>query len=93
MQVLVGHVLRVEPDSPLTYSTGMSKILLVARNATGMFVSEDIPTTGETLVTRHADKMLGMKIFPKGLGVLTRKYQFVTSTAPRLQIFRVMTLT
>ena len=54
---------------------------------------EDIPATGETLVTRNADKMLGMKIFPKGLGVLTGEYQLVASTASRLQVFRVMTLT
>jgi hypothetical protein len=37
--------------------------------------------------------MLGMKIFPKGLGVLTGEYQLVTSTASRLQVFRIMTLT
>ena len=77
----------------ITYSTGVGKILLVTRNATWMFVSEDITTTGETFIARYANKMLRMKIFPKGFGVLTSKYQFVTSTAPRLQIFRVMTLT
>ena len=58
-----------------------------------MFVSKDIPATGETLVTRHTDKMLGMKIFPKGFGVLTSKYELVTGTASWFQIFCIMTFT
>lgn len=93
MKVLVGHVFRVQAYPPLTNSTGMCEILFVTRNATRMFICQDVSATGETLVTRNADKMLGMKIFPKGLGVLTSEYQLVASTASRLQVFRVMTLT
>ena len=77
----------------ITYSTGVGKILLVTRNATWMFVSEDITTTGETFITRYANKMLSMKIFPKGFGVLTSKYELITGTASWFQIFCVMTFT
>ena len=38
MQIFVGHVFGVEANSTLADATGMRKVLLVARNATGMLI-------------------------------------------------------
>lgn len=92
MQIFVRHVFGVQADPSLAHATGMREILLVARNATGMLVGEDVAAAGETLVAGDAYKMLSVKIFAQGLCVLSCKDKLVASSAPGLEVFRVVPL-
>ena len=56
MKVLVRHVFRVQAYPPLTHSTGMCEILFVTRNATGMFICQDVSLKKNEHQKYHASK-------------------------------------
>jgi len=49
VKIFVGHVLWVESDSALANSARVSEVLLVARNATGSIVRQDVALTWNSL--------------------------------------------
>lgn len=71
VEVLVGHVLGVQSNSALANATIMREVLLVAWNATGVFVSENVAIPSQTFVARNAHEMLGVEVFSQGLKIGT----------------------
>ena len=45
VKILVGHVLGVETNPPLTDPAGVREVLLVAGNAAGPVISQDVALT------------------------------------------------
>ena len=64
MKVLVRHVFRVQAYPPLTHSTGMCEILFVTRNATGMFICQDVSLKEKEHQKYHA---FVITVFPRKL--------------------------
>jgi hypothetical protein len=53
--------------TPLAHPARVGEVLLVARNAAGVVVGEDVAVASQALIAGHADKMLGMEVFSQGL--------------------------
>ena len=95
MQVLIRHILGVQPDPPLTDSANVGEIGFVTTYATrsGSIGHADVSETGQTLFTRDANEMLRVEILALCFGVLTGKYELITSSTPGFEMLRVMSLT
>lgn len=68
--VFVGQVLRIDADRLVALLTNVGKHILVAFDAVGMLVTQNIPLTGETFVALPTAEVTRMPILRHGLGVL-----------------------
>ena len=93
VHILVGHVRRVEPDWLLTELTRVREVLLVTGDTAWVLVGEDVLVAREDLVAVPAAKVVAVPILTQRLRVLPRKDELVAGTAPRLQVFCVVSLT
>lgn len=92
MHFVVGHVSGAEADHLLTLVAGMGEVLLVARNATSMIVSQHVLLSSQDGVAAPAAEMLTMPILVQRLGVLACEDELVAGAAPRLEVFGVVPL-
>lgn len=73
--VLVRQILRVSADGSLTLLAAVGEEVLVALDAVGFLLTENVAVTCQIQVTVEARKVPAMPVLVHRFGVLTRKYQ------------------
>ena len=92
VQLLVAHVLRVEPYRLAALAAQVGEVGLVAGHAAGVVVGEDVLSARQAGVAVPAAKVLPVPVLVEGPGVAPGKDELVAGAAPRLQLFRVVPL-
>lgn len=82
MCIFVRQIFGVCSNDSLAFLTGVSKKVLVALDAVGMFIPQNVPMASEIKVTVEAGKVTAVPILVHGLGVFSREYQLITCCTP-----------
>lgn len=88
--VFVRQVLRVDADGFVAFFAAVGEDALVALDAVGVLIPQDVALAGQRLVALPAAEVTAVPVLVHRLGVFATENKLITSMTPRLQSFSIM---